>query len=86
MAGEGNTSVEKDFQIQLLDQFKPVVRTDRADEVTEASARLLAELLESAGTAEIKEWGILGFPPIRIYRWRIIVPDLFIESNRSTSF
>ena len=58
MTGEGNTSVEKDFQIQLLDQFKPIVRTG-ADEVTETSARLLAEILESAGTAEIKEWGIL---------------------------
>ena len=86
MAGEGNTSVKKDFQIQLLDQFKPVVRTDRADEVTETSARLLAELLESAGTAEIKEWGILvsSHPDLSLEDNRSLI--YLSESNRSTSF
>ena len=86
MTGEGNTSVEKDFQIQLLDQFKPIVRTGGVEEVTETSARLLAEILESAGTAEIKEWGILvsSHPDPFLEDNRSLI--YLSESNRSTSF
>ena len=86
MTGEGNTSVEKDFQIQLLDQFKPIVRTGGVGEVTETSARLLAEILESAGTAEIKEWGILvsSHPDPFLEDNRSLI--YLSESNRSTSF
>ena len=62
------------------------MRTGRADEVTETSARLLAEILESAGTAEIKELGILvsSHPDLSLEDNRSLI--YLSESNRSTSF
>ena len=86
MTGEGNTSVEKDFQIQLLDQFKPIVRTGAADQVTQNSALLRADILESAGTAEIIGLGLLlsHQPDLSIEDNNSLI--FLAESNRSTSF
>ena len=71
MTGEGNTSVEKDFQIQLLDQFKPIVRTGAAEEVTEIPLFYWLRFLSLQGLLEIIGLGLL-LSIIRIYRWRII--------------
>jgi hypothetical protein len=86
MKGEGNTSVEKDFQIQLLDQFKPIVRTVEADQVTQDSARLQAKIVESFGMAEIIDWGLIlsHHPDPSLEDNNSLI--FLAESNRSTSF
>jgi hypothetical protein len=86
MTGEGNTSVEKDFQIQLLDQFKPIVRTVEADQVTQNSARLQAKIVESFGMAEIIDWGLIlsHHPDPSLEDNNSLI--FLAESNRSTSF
>jgi hypothetical protein len=86
MTGEGNASVEKDFQIQLLDQFKPIVRTVEADQVTQNSARLQAKIVESFGMAEIIDWGLIlsHHPDPSLEDNNSLI--FLAESNRSTSF
>jgi hypothetical protein len=86
MTGEGNASVEKDFQIQLLDQFKPIVRTVEADQVTQDSARLQAKIVESFGMAEIIDWGLIlsHHPDPSLEDNNSLI--FLAESNRSTSF
>ena len=62
MEDQNNSSIEKTFEIRIIDQHRPIVRTEAALEISDQSAILSGKVLGQGGEPVIQERGVLLSP------------------------